>query len=104
QVFIKPGKQSFDEMISGIKEGVFITEIAGLGTGMNTNSGDFSCQAEGYMIRDGKVAEPLNLITLSGNLLKMLNDIKAFDNNVHLNEGGMSIADLYIKSMPIGGK
>lgn len=104
QVFVKPGKQTFDELIGGIKEGVYITEIAGLGTGMNTNSGDFSCQAEGYMIRNGKVAEPLNLITLSGNLIKMLSDIKGFDNNVYMNSAGMSIADLYIKSMSIGGK
>jgi PmbA protein len=104
QVFVKPGKQTFDELIADIKEGVYITEIAGLGTGMNTNSGDFSCQAEGYMIRNGKIAEPLNLITLSGNLIKMLSDIKGFDNNVYMNSAGMSIADLYIKSMSIGGK
>ena len=104
QIFVKPGKQTFDELIADIKEGVYITEIAGLGTGMNSNSGDFSCQAEGYMIRDGKVAEPLAMITLSGNLLKMLKDIKGFDNEVRLNSGGMSIANLYIKSMSIGGK
>jgi PmbA protein len=60
-VFVKPGKQSFEELASPIKEGVFITDIAGLGTGMNEQSGDFSCQAQGFMIRDGKVAEPLNL-------------------------------------------
>ena len=104
QVFVKPGKQSFDEMIADIHEGVFITEIAGLETGMNERSGDFSCQAEGYMIRDGKIAEPLNLITLSGNLLKMLMDLKAFDNEAKLDEGGTSIANMYIKSMSIGGK
>lgn len=103
-IFVKPGKQSFDEMISSIKEGVYITEIAGLGTGMNSNSGDFSCQAEGYMIRDGKLAEPLNLITLSGNLLKMFSDVKAFDNNVAMTSDAISIADVYIKKMSIGGK
>lgn len=104
QIFVKPGKQSFDEMIADIHEGVYITEVAGLGTGMNAQSGDFSCQAEGYMIRDGKIAEPLNLITLSGNLLKMLMDLKGFDNNPVLDSGGTSIANMYIKSMSIGGK
>lgn len=103
-VFVKPGKKSFDEMIAPIKEGVYITEVQGLGTGMNANSGDFSCQAEGYMIRDGKVAEPLTLITLSGNLLKMLGDLREFDNRAKMTVGSISVADAYIKSLNIGGK
>jgi len=103
-VFVKPGKASFDELASSIKEGVYITDIAGLGTGMNDQSGDFSCQAQGFMIRDGKIAEPLNLITLSGNLLKMFQDLKGFDNAVELKDSSISCADAYIKAMAIGGK
>ena len=103
-IFVKPGKQSFEELIAPIKEGVYITEIAGLGTGMNARSGDFSCQADGFMIRDGKIAEPLNLITLSGNLLKMLQDLKGFSNRVDLKPSGTTVADAYIKKMSIGGK
>jgi PmbA protein len=103
-IFIKGSKKSFEEMIAPIKEGVFITEIAGLGTGMNAQSGDFSCQAQGFMIRGGKMAEPLNLITLSGNLLKMLEDIKGFDNHMKLNTDSTECSDVYIKSMAIGGK
>lgn len=103
-IFVKGGKQSFNELISPIKEGVYITEIAGLGTGMNANSGNFSCQAEGYMIRDGKVAEPLNLITLSGNLFKMLEDLKGFSNRTEIDDSSISVGDAYIKSMSIGGK
>ena len=103
-VFVKPGKRSFEEMISTIKDGVYITEVAGLGTGMNTTSGDFSCQAEGFHIVDGKVAEPLTLITLSGNLLKMFGDLKEFSNDVKLTTGAVSVASALIKSMNIGGE
>ena len=102
-IFVKPGRQTFEEMIAPIKDGVFITEVAGLGTGLNGNSGDFSCQAEGYRIRDGKIAEPLNLITLSGNVLQMLKDLKCFDNDAKLLAGGMTIANAFIKKMNIGG-
>ena len=103
-IFVKPGKASFDELIADIEDGVYITEVMGLGTGMNSTSGDFSCQAEGFHIVNGKVAEPLNLITLSGNLLKMLKDLKGFDNNVKMTLGSISIANARIKSMNIGGK
>lgn len=103
-VFVKPGKKPFEEMIAPIKDGVYITDVAGLGTGMNSVSGDFSCQAEGFHIVDGKVAEPLTLITLSGNLLKMLNDLKEFASDAKMTLEAISVASAYIKSMNIGGK
>ena len=103
-VFVKPGKATFEELIADIEDGVYITDVMGLGTGMNSTSGDFSCQAEGFHIVNGKVAEPLTLITLSGNLLKMLKDLKGFDKNVKLTLGAISVANARIKSMNIGGK
>lgn len=103
-IFVKPGKISFDELVKEVGNGVYITDIAGLGTGINPRSGDFSCQAEGFLIKDGKIDRPLSLITLSGNLLKMLKDIKSFDNSLKLLPSSFSVADVYIKSMNIGGK
>ncbi|MCR4562799.1 MAG: TldD/PmbA family protein [Bacilli bacterium] len=100
---VKQGKKSFEEMIAPIKEGVYITDIAGLGTGMNSTTGNFSCQASGYMIRDGKVAEPLNLITLSGNLLKMFADVKDIDKQDAI-QSSINCPDVFIKKMSIGGK
>jgi PmbA protein len=103
-IFIKGGHKSFEEITSKVKLGVFITEIQGLGTGMNPQSGDFSCQAEGFMIREGKLAEPLNLITLSGNLLEVLADVKTFDSNSKTLESGITCADVLIAKLAIGGK
>jgi len=103
-VFVKPGKSSFEEMIAPIEEGVFITDIMGLGTGMNGSSGDFSCQAEGFFIKGGKIVKPVTLITLSGNLLKMFKDVKALDNETRMGFSGISCPNIYIKSMNIGGK
>ena len=101
---VKPSKKSFEEMIAPIKEGVYITTIQGLGTGMNETNGDFSCQATGYMIRDGKLAEPLTLITLGGNVLKMFETIKDIDSKREFLPQGIVCPDVYIKSMSIGGK
>lgn len=103
-IYVKKGKQTFDELIATVKEGVYITEIAGLGTGMNARSGNFSCQAEGYWIKDGKVEKPLSLITLSGNLLQLMKDIKAFDNRAQLDSSSICNADCLIKKLSIGGE
>ncbi len=102
-IVVKPGKLSKEELIKDIKEGIYITDVAGLGTGLNNSSGDFSCQAEGFMIRDGKIAEPLDLITLAGNIKQMMLDIKALDNNVK-DVYSFSCPDALIKKMSIGGK
>ncbi len=102
-ISIKPGKVSKEELIRGVKLGVYITDIGGLSTGLNSSSGDFSCQAEGFMIRDGKIAEPLDLITLAGNIKQMMLDIKGLDNNVK-NTISFSCPDALIKKMSIGGK
>lgn len=103
-IFINGSKKTFDELIAPVKDGVYITEIAGLGTGMNSQSGNFSCQAQGFMIKDGKLASPLNLITLSGNLLAMFKGVKGFDNNVVMEPTSISCADVLINKMSIGGK
>lgn len=102
--YVKPGKKSFDEMISGIKEGVYITSLEGLHAGMNARSGNFSLQAQGFMIRDGKVAEPLSLITLAGNLLELFMAVKDVANDSEFQLNGLESPSLYIKKLAVSGK
>ena len=104
QLVLKKKKKTFDEMIAPIEKGVFISDVQGLGTGMNTESGDFSCQAEGYLIENGKLTKPLSLITLSGNLFRMMKDIVDLDDKDELLTNRVNTPDVYIKSLSIGGK
>lgn len=103
-IFVKASKKNFETMIAPIGEGVYVTDIQGLGTGMNAQSGAFSCQAEGFMIRDGKIAEPLTLITLSGNLQEVLMDIKDLDDKQELLMNAFTVPDVFVKALSIGGK
>ena len=102
---VKGGKKSEDEMLASIKEGVYITELTGLHSGMNAQSGNFSLQCAGFMIRDGKKAEPLALITVAGNLLNVFNNIKCIANNnklVIFNQ--MSAPSILVGKLPISRK
>ena len=104
-VEVKGGKKTEDEMLSTINEGVYITELSGLHSGMNAQSGNFSLQCAGFMIRDGKKAEPLALITVAGNLLNVFQNIKCVANNnklVIFNQ--MSCPSIYVGKLPISGK
>lgn len=103
-IIVKPGKKSFDEMIKNIKEGVLITNVEGLHAGLNAQSGNFSLQSQGFMIRDGKVAEPLSLITLAGNLQEMFMSIKDIANDSTFKLNGVTTPSIYFKKLAVSGK
>jgi PmbA protein len=67
--YMEPGVLSPDALMADISEGVFITELIGMG--INGLTGDYSRGAAGFMIRDGRLAEPVAEFTIAGNLLAM---------------------------------
>lgn len=102
-ITLKPSRRSFDEIIANVKEGVLIKELMGLHSGLNPTSGDFSLQAAGFMIRDGKVAEPVNLITVAGNLVKLFKDVTAVANENKLQLSSYTTSSILVKSLKIAG-
>lgn len=69
---IEPGESSFEEMVANTTLGIYCRDWYG---GQTTHEQfSFGC-AEAWMIRDGKLAEPLRGTTLSGNLFTTLENI-----------------------------
>ena len=102
---MKPGRKSEEEIFSKIKEGVYITDLQGLHAGMNQRSGNFSLQSAGFMIRDGKLAEPLALITVADNLFSLFNNIKDVANNSKLIiQTATTCPSIYFKKISVTGK
>jgi len=83
--FIEPGKSRFEEMISDIKEGVYAKNWYGGTTSMEMFT--FS-SGETYMIRNGKVAETVRPVVLTGNVFNTLMHIDAIGNDLDMNQGG----------------
>ncbi|MEB3830134.1 TldD/PmbA family protein [Phormidium sp. CCY1219] len=82
---IEAGDRSFEETIRDIDEGVYAVRMIG----GQTNGEMFTfAAAEGYMIRNGEIAEPVSDVTLTGNVFQTLKDIEAIGNDaVYLNGG-----------------
>lgn len=102
-IILKPGKEDFETIIKDIKEGILITELMGLHSGLNPTSGDFSLQASGYMIKEGKVSAPVNLITVAGNLIKLFKDVQAVANENELQLSSFTTSSILVKSLKIAG-
>lgn len=83
--FIEPGKASFEELTGEIKEGVYARNWFGGTTSIEMFT---FASAEAYMIRNGKVAEMIRPVTLSGNVFRTLEQIDAIGSDLDMNEGG----------------
>jgi len=83
--YIEPGSVSFDDIIGDIKEGIYAKNWYGGTTSMEMFT--FSA-GEAYMIRQGKLAEALRPVVLTGNVFVTLNHIDAIGNDLEMNQGG----------------
>ena len=88
--FIRPGAASFDALLAEVGEGVLITGIMGMHSGANGVSGDFSLGARGFLIEGGKVSRPVKGITIAGNFLTLLCDIRALGDDLWFGMPGES--------------
>jgi TldD protein len=82
---IEAGTSSFEEMLADTKLGIFCKDWYGGSTTHEQFA--FSC-AEAWMIRDGKLAEPLRGTTLSGNLFTTLENIDLIGRDFEWTEAG----------------
>lgn len=91
---LAPGTQSQAELIAGIDDGLLVQGVAGLHSGVNPVSGDFSTGAEGLRIRGGELAEPVREITIASTIQRLLLDIQAIGSDLEwlpMTAAGVSI-------------
>ena len=65
-VLVSGGTQSPEDLISGVERGMLITDM--MGQGLNLLTGDYSRGAAGFLIEQGTVGQPLQNMTVAGNL------------------------------------
>jgi PmbA protein len=102
---VEPGSLRFEEQLSAAGDGVFITDVAGLHSGVNPVSGVFSVGASGRMIRQGELAEPLREFTIAGDLVSMLRSVRGVGDEPRWVPfgGSVSTPPLLIGAMTVAG-
>ncbi len=102
-VSLAPGEQTQAEIIAGVELGVLIQSVTGLHSGVNPVSGDFSVGADGLMIRNGSLAEPVREITISSTVQRMLKDVLAVGNDLEWRFGPAGHVTLAIADLSMSG-
>ncbi len=93
-------------LLEGIELGFYVIDVTGMHSGVNLISGDFSVGASGRLIRNGGLSEPVREVTIAGNLLDMLGNIKKIGNDNRWVPFGGSIhaPSVLIEPMTVSGR
>ena len=101
------GEDDFDTLLSKAGEGIYITECKGFHAGANAVTGDFSIESAGFMIRGGKLAEPVKSFTVAGNFFELLKAIDSLGNEVRWGipaRTTFGAPDVLVRDMSVAGK
>jgi len=100
---VAPGTASHEELLATVHTGLFVTSMAGLHSGVNPVSGDFSVGVEGLMVRGGALAEPVREATIASTLQRLLLDITAVGGDLEWLPDGTGGVTLVIPDVALSG-
>lgn len=75
-LIVSPGSASLEELIAEAGDGLYVTNVVGLHSGVNPVSGQFSVGASGVEIKGGKLAGPVREATIAGDLIALLQGVR----------------------------
>ncbi len=100
---VVPGATSYEQLLAGVDHGILVQSMAGLHSGVNTTSGDFSVGAEGLMIRHGALAEPVREVTIASTLPRLLLDLVGVASEITWLPDGSGSAALVFGEVALSG-
>ncbi len=100
---VEPGAGSHEDLRGGIEQGLLVQSMVGLHSGVNPVSGDFSVGAEGLMIRNGELAEPVREVTIASTLQRLLLDISAVGADQEWLSDGSGVPSIVIGDVSLSG-
>ncbi|MGC9947155.1 MAG: TldD/PmbA family protein [Bryobacteraceae bacterium] len=100
-LYIERGAATPEQLIAGIREGFYVTEL--IGFGVNIVTGDYSRGAVGLWIRNGELAFPVSEVTIAGTLQQMLANLEAVGSDLQF-RGSMAAPTLVLSEMTVGGR
>jgi PmbA protein len=93
-------EDDLDAMIRNMGSGLLVTEL--MGQGVNYVTGDYSRGASGFWVENGRIAYPVEEITIAGNMKNMLRDIEAVGADIY-NYGSKSVGSVLVGKMKVAG-
>lgn len=103
-LYLQKGEKSLKDLMEEINEGVMITDLAGLHSGANAVSGDFSLAAKGFYIKNGKKSFPIEQITVAGNYFELLKNIVNIGDDLVFPMSSVGSPSVIVEGLSIAGE
>ncbi len=100
--FIEAGQTPAEDLIKGVKSGLYVTEVMGMHTA-NPISGDFSVGVSGLLIENGEITGPVRGMAMGGNIIELFNSIDMVGNDLQF-FGSKGSPTIRIAEMTISGQ
>ncbi len=100
-IILHAGDMSQEDIFHDIQHGFFVTEL--MGFGINGVTGDYSRGAAGFLIENGKISQPVQEVTIAGNLKDMFKNISHLGNDMTW-LGSTAVPSIVISDMTIAGQ
>ncbi len=101
-LFIHSGTARRDELISGIKNGFYVTNVMGMHTA-NPISGDFSVGAAGVWIKDGQFTQAVRGVAIAGNILELFSQVDGIGDDLRF-FGAQGAPSMRISNITVSGQ
>ncbi len=98
-VILKEGTKSFLDLLLATNNGIMVTDLMGVHAGVNPLSGDFSLQAEGIEIKNGKLTDRLVPFVVSGNILDLFKKIVDVGNDTLYNVSSIYSPSVMVENL-----
>ena len=97
---VRANAGGLDELLAEMGNGLLVTEL--MGQGVNAVTGDYSRGAAGFWVENGKIAWPVDGITIAGNLRQMYANIVAVGNDVDV-RSSVECGSILVHGMTVAG-
>lgn len=102
--YLKVGSSDYNNLISKLGDGLIITEVAGLHSGANSITGDFSLAASGFFVENGIIKQPVEQITIASNFFELLNSIDEIGDDLYFSSSAVGSPSVIVKNINISGE
>ena len=104
-LYFAPGTLSNEELLQKLGDGLYLTSLQGLHAGANVQSGDFSLQADGFLVKDGVKAAPIKNFTVADNFFQLLKKVDALSCEVKFGVGSdFGSPEILFTGVAVSGK
>jgi PmbA protein len=103
--YLQPGNMSPEDVIGAVQEGLYVANTMNTHS-INPVSGDYSVSAQGFWIKDGKLTDPVNEVTIAIPLDRLLMNVKAVANDLLFlpGMGAIGAPTFRVDGVMIGGQ